>query len=111
MGAIGPYATSADTATWPLLPSAQHTALYEISRRRVAVVWRLDQEHPGLGLKPWYALTAGVTPRQLHVLWLYGLLRLDRGGGPILRLAADSSLGVARARLTPLGQRVLEYGT
>lgn len=101
---LGPYID--DEESWPVLPIGQFQALHDIGLRRVAVVWH-DEEFPRLGRKPWYGLTCGHLPTTLHTLWLHGLIRLDKHTS-VLRLDADAELAVGRARLTPLGRRVLE---
>lgn len=93
------------------LTPARVRALRQIRDRNVAVVWHAKTEYPGLGYKPWYALTGGVLPVQLHSLWLDGLIRLDRNDSAPLRLATDTALLVARARLTPMGKVALFAGT
>lgn len=85
----------------------QVRALRQIRDRNVVVVWHADEEFSGLGLKPWYALSGGVLPTQLHTLWLDHLIRADRGAGPLLRLDSELALVVGRARLTPMGKAVV----
>jgi hypothetical protein len=96
---------------WPVLGHRQIAVLADIAAGRVAVIWQAGEgEFPRLGLKPWFALTTGVRGSMLHRLWLYGLIRLDRGAG-VYTLDGNSGHIVGRARLTPTGQRVLAANT
>lgn len=89
------------------LTPAQIRVLGLIGDRMVAVVWHDRREYPGRGLKPWYALTGGVLPTQLHRLWLAGLIRADRTTSSI----PSGALRVQRACLTPAGRRALWAAT
>lgn len=97
------YRTAPDL--WPVPPRTQLVALRDVEQRRVAAVWHSTVDYPGRGLKPWFAITGAASPRVLHVLWLYRLIRLDRGA---FTCDVDAALLIGRARLTPLGRRVLE---
>lgn len=95
--------TAAEPVT--VLPSAQRRVLDLAEQRLLVVVWLA--EVPGLGARPWYALTGGVLPTTLHALWLAGLVRLDRGAS-VVALESRARLRVGRARLTPEGRRRLD---
>lgn len=87
------------------LTETELITLHDIGLRRVAAVWSTTvPECPVRGRKPWFAMTCGVLPTTLHTLWLGRLIRLDRSGAVVHCDGYD----VARARLTPLGRRVLE---
>ena len=99
------------------LTHAQRRALAAIGDRQVVAVWHSDLNHPGLGWKPWFAMSGGVLPRQLHILWLRGLIRVDRGAGVYELASAHTEYGeigplhVGRARLTPAGHRARDLDT
>jgi hypothetical protein len=110
MSGIGPYLDQPEE-TWPLLPQGQLDAIGDIALRRVAAIWSSRTAYPRLGLKPWFPITCPIRPTTLHSVWVQGLARLDRSV-PTYCLAFEA-LGsdqflVGRARLTPLGRRVLE---
>lgn len=77
-----------------------------VRQRLVVAVFSADVEDSALGVKPWYAISGGVLPTQLHTLWLAGLIRLDRDR-MTYRVAGNAELVIGRVRLTPAGRRSL----
>lgn len=91
------------------LTNAQVRALESVESGNTTVIWH-DRDYRGQGKKPWFSMSGGMQSRTLQLLWLAGLIRQDTKSGVYAlatSIVGQTSLEVARARLTPEGRRRL----